>query len=117
MAKYTITLTTAAPTAYICDVVRRRESDNWSGTAYIYGTFGSGTVVIQGSPDAGVTKFTLDDDSGTAMSTTAAAAFNFDHNGNANINGESPKLYATISGSTAATVTVTVYDNRQGIRV
>lgn len=112
MAKYTVTLTTASPTAYICDVIRRREADNWSGTAYITGTFGSGTVAIQGSSDAGVTKATLKNDAGSDVSTNADAALNFRHNGNANINGESPKLYATITGSTGATVTVVVYDNR-----
>ena len=113
MARYVQTLTTAAPTFKLCDVHRRRDCNNWSATAYIYPTasFGSGTVTIQGSPDAGVTKMTLDDDSGTAMSATANAVFNFDHKGNASANSNWPEIWATIAGSTAATVTVVLYTN------
>lgn len=42
-------------------------------TVQVVGTFGGGTVVIQGSNDGGVTWTTLTDPQGNALSLTAAA--------------------------------------------
>jgi hypothetical protein len=113
MARYQVTLTTASPTAYLCDVVRRHDSEAWVGTAYSYGTFGGGTVAIQGSPDGGVTKCTLKQEGTNVDATkTADGTVNVIHGGDANKNADYPKIYATLTGSTGATVTVVLYDNR-----
>lgn len=111
MAKYSISLTTAAPTLKVCDIVRRRESDEWFATAVASGTFGSGTVAFQISFDGGTTKAPLNQDgTATAASLAALGAVNL-RTGNSSSN-TPPQLWATLSGSTGATVAVNVFDNR-----
>lgn len=113
MARYQVTLTTAAPTAYLCDVVRRHDADAWLGTAYSYGTFGGGTVAIQASPDGGTTKCTLKQEGTNVDATkTADGTVNVLHGGDSKNLSGNPQIYATITGSTGASVTVVLYDNR-----
>jgi hypothetical protein len=108
MAKYTATLS-ADGSVYVCNVHRDRNLDFFTGTVFITGTFGGGTVVISASLDSGTTKITLPNPTGVAI--TANAAFNFTLAGQGDLS-EDIKIYATISGSTAPTVVISVYDQR-----
>lgn len=113
MAKYTATVTTAAATAKICDIYRRKsDAEGWIATAFTTGTFGGGTLALQYSPDGGATKYTGKDFTGNSMSSTAAAVYTTQPIGNGASLGEYISLYANLSGSTAGSVTVTVFDNR-----
>lgn len=67
----------------------------------ITGTFGAGTVLMKGSNDNGTNSFTLTDPQGNAISTGVAAMEQVL---------ESPeKVRPVITGSTAATVVVTLF--------
>lgn len=108
--KSTTALTTNT-SVQIGEAIRTVGSDIYEATIFVTGTFGGGTVVIQASPDNGTTKVTLKDTTGTVVSVTANDVYNV-RLGNANKNGDSIKLYATMSGSTSPTVSVAVFDNR-----
>ena len=111
MAKYSASFTADAST-YICDIHRRRDANDWFGNVLVSGTFGSGTVAIQVSPDGGTTKITLNQDgTATAASGTAAAVYNIKL-GNPSKNTETYKLYATLTGSTNPAISVVVFDNQ-----
>lgn len=112
--KTTITLTTAAPTLKICDLVRRRDAPFFIGTLIAKGTFGSGTVTFQLSDDQGTTLITAKDYTGNAMTATANAVFTTQPLGDSTNNFPTAMLtlWATISGSTGATVTIDLFDNR-----
>lgn len=56
-------------------------TDSYKGMVQIDGTFGSATVVLQGSVD-GTTYTTLKDTAGNNISTTSAAVFLFDTRAN-----------------------------------
>jgi len=112
MAKYTATLAADGSTA-VCQIDRRRaDTNNWQATAFVRGTFGSGTVVLQFSPDGGTTKITGKDWTGTALSATAASMFVLQPMGNGSHNDHFITVYATISGSTNPAITVELFDNR-----
>ena len=112
MSKYTVTLSGDGSTK-VCEIDRRRaDSNNWQGTAFISGTFGSGTVKLQFSPDGGTTKFDSKDWSGTAISTTANAMFVTQPMGSGDKLTDFISVYATITGSTNPSVSVSLFDNR-----
>lgn len=116
MAKYTATLSADGDTA-VCVVDRRRgDANNWQGTVFIYGgggnNFGSGTVLIKLSPDGGTTKIAAKDWNGTAISATTASQFCMQPIGNGADNREFVTIYASLSGSTAPTIVVDIFDNR-----
>jgi hypothetical protein len=112
MTKYTGTITADGATA-ICVIDRRRsDANNWQGTIFIGGTFGSGTVKVQFSPDGGITKFDASDWSGNPMYTSENAMFVNQPMSNGDRNQDYITLYAVMSGSTSPSVTVTVFDNR-----
>jgi len=74
------------------------------GHAGAFGTFGGGTLAIQGSPDAGTTKVTL----GTDVTWTANGLGNF-------LLPQGYTVYATLTGST--TPSITVYYEHIGIEI
>lgn len=112
MAKFTVTLTSDTFTK-ICDIVRRRgDANNWTASAFVYGTFGSGTATFQISPNNGTTRFTGKDWTGSSMTSTAAAMFTFQPQGNGTELTEYLSVYGALAGSTAASVTFEVWDNR-----
>jgi len=77
----------------------------------IEGTFGSGSVTLQVSFDGGTTKTNITADGyGTIPSYTVPCVVGLTL-GNGNKNSASPILYATLSGSSGASVNVTVCDN------
>lgn len=111
MAKYTSTLTTAAGTeVFLCNVVRKREYDKWQATFFCQGTFGGGTVNWLISFDGGTTKMPLYDASGAAITSTTTDNFTTTL-GSGTTNSDCPKIYATLSGSAGATVTIGAFDN------
>lgn len=105
MALYTTTFA-ADGSNLLCNV----ENSNipYEASVAISGTFGSGTVTIQASYDGGTTKVTVAAADGqTAVSTTAAKSFFFKLG-----RSYTPiKLYATLTGSTAPTIAVSLADN------
>lgn len=112
MAKFTKSITVDGDVA-ICQIDRRRaDANNWQATIFIYGTFGSGTVLIKFSPDKGTTKIAVKDWNGTAISATSAAVFATQPAGNGNAIGDYITVYASTSGSTNAAITVDLFDNR-----
>jgi hypothetical protein len=110
MAKYTATLTTASASAFVCNVNKKREFEQWVATFVPYGAFGGGTVNFLVSPDGGTTKIPLYDASGVAITSTANDNFTVNLGGGTT-NSDALQIYVTITGSTGATVTVAVYDN------
>jgi hypothetical protein len=113
MARYSITMGADASLTYVCDVHKVREHNDWQATAFVYGTFGSGTVTLHVSPDGGTTKVPLLNTAGTAISiATAGAMVRTQLAGNESFNGQAMKIYATLSGSTAPALNVVIYDNR-----
>lgn len=109
--KYTQPLTTAAPTQKLCNAVKASDTDFFLGSFFVTGTFGSGTVTLNGSMDGGVTLIPLKDVNGSAISLTAAGMFTFMLGTSNNIN-DQMELYASIAGSTGASVNATLFDNR-----
>jgi len=110
MAKYTATLTTAAADTFICNVNKKRDFYTWQATFFAWGTFGSGTVNWLISPDGGTTKIAMKDASGTAYTSTTNDDFTANLGGGST-NSDCIKVYATLTGSTGATVNLAVFDN------
>lgn len=110
MAKYTATLTTAAADTFVCNVNKKRDFICWQATMFAYGTFGGGTVNWLISPDRGVTKIPMYDISGTAYTSTANDDFTVTLGGGGT-NSDCMQIYATLTGSAGASVTLDVFDN------
>jgi hypothetical protein len=106
MAKYTANVTATGNT-YLCDIVRPRHADAWSGTVIARGTFGSTTLTLGISDDGGSTVIPLTDFSITANGATSVPALL-----SSGENGEDIKLYATATSGSGIDIDVTVYDNR-----
>lgn len=112
MARYTINMTADASLTYLCTVNKKRDLTDWQATAFVYGTFGSGTVTLHVSPDGGTTKVPLLNTAGTAISIASASAMaRTQLAGSGSENDDSMLIYATLSGSTNANLNVTIYDN------
>ena len=82
-----------------------------TGTLYIFGSsFGGGTVTGEVSPDGGTTWIPLKDDTGTAISTTTNAHFNFSLASGSNnpIAGEQIRVRATLAGATSPSLTIVI---------
>lgn len=109
MTKYVGTLASNT-TVYICDINKKRDLTTWNAGVMVYGSFGGGTVGLFISPDGGTTKIAMYDASGVAITSTANDDYTICFGGGAT-NSDAPKLYATMSGATAPSVTVAIYDN------
>lgn len=102
---------TADGTITLGPIHKVREHDNYFGTISILGTFGSGTAVVQMSPDGGTTKITQKTESGSAYSATANDTVNI-RLGRGSTNSDQPILYVTLTGSTNPSLTAILNDNR-----
>lgn len=108
MGRHTQTID-ANESVLIADITKAVEKDRYFATVSVYGTFDSGTVTMQYSPDGGTTKLDITNDAGTALTFTA--------NGGRNIelgfgDGQNPlKIYATMTGATSPDVTAQIDDN------
>lgn len=111
MAKFKYPSAITADGDYLVATVHRRVTANdWTALVYAAGTFGSGTVAWKFSPDGGTTKIPLKDEGGSAASSTAAASFVI-HMGDGSTLSDAPLVYASVSGSTGASLTVGLFDN------
>lgn len=111
MARYTINMVADAALTYVCTVNKKRASNDYEGTAFASGTFGSGTITLFVSPDGGTTKVPLLNTSNTAISIATAAMASFRLAGSGSTNADSMIIYATLAGSTNPNLNVTIYDN------
>ena len=110
MAGYSRTIT-ANGTYYICDIFCRPDATNYLATLYASGTFGSGTIAWNWSPDAGTTLLPIRDLSGNALTSTGNDSFNTQF-GNATGNQAKPQIYAVLSGATSPSIKIGALDNR-----
>jgi hypothetical protein len=107
MALYTTTFAANASNL-LCNV--KKDNIPYEASVAISGGFGGGTVTIQASYNGGTTKTTVAAyDGQTAVSATAEKSFYFKLG-----RGEDSapiKIYATVTGSTTPTLTVSLADN------
>lgn len=109
MAKYTSTIVADGSTL-LCTIDRNRNLPSFMATVCAYGTFGSGTLILQISPDGGTTKLTIKDNNSVAISLTASGTANIELlTGSKNTDGL--QLYATLTGSTNPSITVATFSN------
>lgn len=106
------TVVTSTGTTQIGTAKRNRHQPTWSGSVWVYGTWGGTTATFQSSPNGGTTRVDLKDQSGSARSSTANDTFNVELTTGAN-NGQEIPLYITLTGGTGISLTVDVYDNEQ----
>ena len=82
------------------------------GTVIIYGDDGTGTLTGHVSSDSGTTYVALKDDTGTAISTTAAAMFNFEICGDQATTATTVRVKFTLASSSSPDLDITVFDAR-----
>lgn len=82
------------------------------GTVIIDGDDGTGTLTGHVSADSGATYVALKDTGGTAISTTAAAMFNFDISGWQATDASTVRVKFTLASATAPTLNISVFDAR-----
>lgn len=109
MAKYTASFTSDG-TVQLCYVIKKRDFRDWLATIIATGTFGGGTITWQISADGGTTKTALKDISGADQTSNAADNFTIELGSGGTVN-DAPILYATLAGSTAPNIAITVFDN------
>lgn len=110
MSKHSKSITTNE-SVFLCSASRGTVMDAYEVTVFATGTFDSGTITIQASPDQGSTLVTLKDTGGTTVSITADDVYNI-RTGYAGKNGEEIGIYATMVGATSPDVQITAFDNR-----
>lgn len=91
---------------------RPRALTQWNATFFAKGTFGTGTLSWSWA-DAGDTAnlIPLTDYTGAQITSTATDSFNVNF-GNGNTLEDQPSFYATLAGSTSASITLGYYDNQ-----
>ncbi len=84
------------------------------GTCHAFGTFGSGTVTLQVSPDNGSTWIDILDEVGNPVAFTANGSKNFTIASTSNnpIASEITRLRFNLAGSTAPSLTLVIADVR-----
>jgi hypothetical protein len=111
MARYTASLVAQNTNAYVFTVHKPRNgSDCCTFTVGVYGTFGTGTVTINLSPDNGVTLLPLAPINGSSPSITANGCYTFKV-GNGDTNSTAPDIYVAIGAATNPVLSVVAYDN------
>lgn len=110
--KHTATLSAQNTSVKICDISIPNGLDKYFANCMAIGTFGTGTVSFQISPDGGVTKFTLKQGETTTLATLTSAGVVNIATGGVNNNSDQLELYATIGTATNPSLTITVVDNR-----
>ena len=90
----------------------RKEIPN-RGSVYVFGTFGSGTVTLQASPDGGTTFIDIPDAIGSSITFTANGMTNFELYGNADIDSDEQVIIRlALAGATSPSITYIVNDIR-----
>ena len=109
MSKYQTTI--SADGTVELGVIKRNTGNFPSELMFFgYGTWGSGTLTLYWSPDAGTTKIAMTDLSNAAVTSTVNFGIrsSFITGGK---NSDKIHLYATLAGSTNPSLTVGFYDN------
>lgn len=92
-------------------VVKAREYPTWKGLFFAYGTFGGGTISWKWSPvGSTATVLAMEDYTGTAITSTANDSFTGEF-ATGSKNTDRLRLYASLAGSTGASITVGHYNN------
>lgn len=90
----------------------RKEAPN-RATLSVFGTFGSGTVALQYSPNGGTTYINVPDQVGNAISFSTNGITNFEIYANGDpISGQQCKLRLALTGATSPSVTYIIDDAR-----
>lgn len=106
-----ISVTVAAnTTVQLGTVDRRRDHYIWQATMFAYGTWGSGSLAWQWSPDGGTTKLAINDASRSAITSVANDSFQA-QGGTGSHNSDKVTIYATLTGATNPSLTVGFFDN------
>lgn len=88
--------------------VKRVNGTKYAASIYIAGGFGGGTLTLHASIDNGATLIPIKDSAGAAISVTVNDLFFIELGGGQD---EDEQIYATLSGSTAPSLTVTANSN------
>lgn len=111
MAKYTAALSAQNTNVYIFTVHKPRGGEtDCTFTVMVGGTFGTGTVTINISPDGGTTLYPLAPINGSSPSITALGAYTFKV-GNGDKLSDAPTIYAAVGAATNPVLTITAFDN------
>lgn len=112
MAKVTYPAAIIADGTYLLGHVdKARNLDSWKGLFFAYGTFGSGTVAWNWSPvNSSSTLLAMKDYNGTAMTSTANDSFTSEFVTGSH-NDDKIALYAVVTGSSGASITIGFYNN------
>lgn len=105
------TLSAQNTSVLVAKANKPRSADTYYASIFVSGTFGNGTVSLQGSPDGGTTKITLADANGDAMTFTANGMKNVSL-GCANKISEELEIYASIATATSPAISIAVFDNK-----
>ena len=112
MAKFTTTLTGTTDNEIVATAISPIEFAGYGVTLFAQGTFDSGAVTFQISPDNGATKYTAVDTSGTAVSFTADGYANIVVGNGAKL-GDAIKIYADLAGASgSAAISIIAFDVR-----
>ena len=98
-------------TVFVADAAGDSDKPMWEATICAQGTFGSGTVALYQSADAGTTKtIAITDLTSVAVTATANKCF-----GQVTFSKGYPpiKVYATMTGATNPSVSIYVFDNNR----
>lgn len=109
MSRKTTVMAADAANTVIFRAKKPRNAEKYNAMIHIMGTFGSGTVTLFISPNAGTNKNPLDV-SGTAISVTAAKSIPIELTIDSAISNEIIG-YATLAGATNPSITIIVDDN------
>lgn len=105
---YTSPVITANNTNTDTFIFARRGTLLTNYTIWVYGTFSSGTVALQGSPDSGTTFIGLTDNTNTAVTFTANGSRNLSL---CNDPGVPIKLRFALTGAGSPSLTYKIYDD------
>jgi len=111
MSKYTAALSAQNTNAKVFDVHKPRNgSESCLFTLGVYGTFGTGTVTVNLSPDGGITLLPLAPINGSSPSITANGAYTFKV-GNGDKIDDYPSIYVAIGAATNPDLDIVAWDN------
>ena len=107
----TTTTLTADGSVLIAYLRKARVHTQYLGTEYAYGTFGGGTLSFYLSPDGGTTKIPLTltpGGTGVALTSDGTVVYTL---GTPSTNSTQITLWATLAGSSGASITILHCDN------
>lgn len=111
MAQHTINISSNG-TFQIGTIDRNRNYHRWEATMFVDGTFGGGSLAWLWSPDKGVTKLPINDQSSTRAPIISIANDSFLTAGQSgDKNSDKVQLYVTLTGASSPNLTIGFIDN------